>query len=117
MDGIKQQGVYKLVDRPAGVKCIPLIWVFKIKQPKAGELIGRFKARCCLLGNVMEQSDQSYASPTPKLSTLRYALSWAAKTGAAVWSADVEQAFSPGLSTLSRVFWDLTLREQTKGSF
>jgi hypothetical protein len=41
----------------------------------------------------MEQSDQSYASPTPKLSTLRYALSWAAKTGAAVWSADVEQAF------------------------
>jgi hypothetical protein len=93
MDGIRQQGVYKLVDRPAGVKCIPLIWVFKIKQPKAGELIGRFKARCCLLGNVMEQSDQSYASPTPKLSTLRYALSWAAKTGAAVWSADVEQAF------------------------
>jgi hypothetical protein len=25
MDGIKQQGCYKLGDRPAGVKCIPLI--------------------------------------------------------------------------------------------
>jgi hypothetical protein len=41
----------------------------------------------------MDPSDQNFSSPTPRLSSFRYALSWAAKTGAAVWSADVEQAF------------------------
>jgi hypothetical protein len=34
MEGLKNAQVYKLVDRPSGVKCIPLVWVFKIKQPK-----------------------------------------------------------------------------------
>ena len=70
-----------------------MVWVFKIKQPKIGEEIGRFKARCCLLGNLMDPSNLNFSSPTPRLSSFRYALSWAAKTGAAVWSADVEQAF------------------------
>jgi hypothetical protein len=93
MRGIKEAHTYKLVDRPSGVRCIPLVWVFKIKQPLAGETIGRFKARCCLLGNIMLASDQDFASPTPRLSTFRYLLSYAAKTGAHVWSADVEQAF------------------------
>ena len=93
IQGLKDANVYRLVDRPSGVRCIPLVWVFKIKQPKAGEDIGRFKARCCLLGNIMLASDQDFASPTPRLSTLRYLLSWAAKEGAAVFSADVEQAF------------------------
>ena len=93
VDGLKKANLYKLVDRPSGVKCIPMVWVFKIKQPKVGEEIGRFKARCCLLGNLMDPSDQNFSSPTPRLSSFRYALSWAAKTGAAVWSADVEQAF------------------------
>ena len=93
IQGLKDANVYKLVNRPSGVRCIPLVWVFKIKQAKAGEEIGRFKARCCLLGNIMLASDQDFASPTPRLSTLRYLLSWAAKEGAAVWSADVEQAF------------------------
>jgi len=93
MEGLKNAQVYKLVDRPSGVKCIPLVWVFKIKQPKIGETIGRFKARCCLLGNIMDPSESSFSSPTPRLSSFRYALSWAAKTGAHVWSADVMQAF------------------------
>jgi hypothetical protein len=93
MRGIKEAHTYKLVDRPSGVRCIPLVWVFKIKQPLAGETIGRFKARCCLLGNIMLASDLDFASPTPRLSTFRYLLSYAAKTGAHVWSADVEQAF------------------------
>ena len=93
MRGIKEAHTYKLVDRPSGVRCIPLVWVFKIKQPLAGETIGKFKARCCLLGNIMLASDQDFASPTPRLSTFRYLLSYAAKTGAHVWSADVEQAF------------------------
>ena len=57
------------------------------------ETIGRFKARCCLLGNIMDPSESSFSSPTPRLSSFRYALSWAAKTGAQVWSADVMQAF------------------------
>ena len=91
--GIKEANTYKLVDRPSGVRCIPLVWVFKIKQPLPGETIGKFKARCCLLGNIMLASDQDFASPTPRLSTFRYLLSYAAKTGAHVWSADVEQAF------------------------
>jgi hypothetical protein len=91
--GIREANTYKLVDRPSGVRCIPLVWVFKIKQPKVGETIGKFKARCCLLGNIMLASDQDFASPTPRLSTFRYLLSYAAKTGAHVWSADVEQAF------------------------
>jgi hypothetical protein len=93
IEGLKKANLYKLVDRPSGVKCIPMVWVFKIKQPKIGEEIGRFKARCCLLGNLMDPSDQNFSSPTPRLSSFRYALSWAAKTDAAVWSADVEQAF------------------------
>ncbi len=85
IEGLKKANVYKLVDRQFGVKCIPLVWVFKIKQPKirVGEEIGRFKARCCLLGNLMDPSDQNFSSPTPRLSSFRYALSWAAKTGAA----------------------------------
>jgi hypothetical protein len=91
--GIKEANTYLLVDRPSGVRCIPLVWVFKIKQPLAGETIGKFKARCCLLGNIMLASDQDFASPTPRLSTFRYILSYAAKTNAFVWSGDVERAF------------------------
>ena len=41
----------------------------------------------------MLASEQDYASPTPRLSTFKYMLCYAAKTGAQVWSADVEQAF------------------------
>ena len=93
IQGLREANTYKLVDRPSGVRCIPLVWVFKIKKPKAGEDIGRFKAGCCLLGNLMPASDSDFASPTPRLSTFRYLLSNAAKTGAHVWSADVEQAF------------------------
>ena len=93
IQGLREANTYKLVDRPSGVRCIPLVWVFKIKQPKAGEDIGRFKARCCLLGNLMPASDSDFASPAPRLSTFRHLLSNAAKTGAHVWSADVEQAF------------------------
>ena len=59
--GIREANTYKLVDRPSGVRCIPLVWVFKIKQPKVGETIGKFKARCCLLGNIMLASDQDFA--------------------------------------------------------
>ena len=57
IQGLREANTYKLVDRPSGVRYIPLVWVFKIKQPKVGEAIGRFKARCCLLGNLMPASD------------------------------------------------------------
>ncbi len=82
--GRREANTYKLADRPSGVRCIPLVWGFKIKQPKVGETIGKFKARCCLLGSIMLASDQDFASPTPRLSTstFRYLLSYAAKTGA-----------------------------------
>jgi hypothetical protein len=46
MRGIKEAHTYKLVDRPSGVRCIPVVWVFKIKQPLpvAGETVGKFKS-------------------------------------------------------------------------
>ena len=44
--GLKGANVYKLVNasRPSRVRCIPLVRVFKIKQARACEEIGRFKA-------------------------------------------------------------------------
>jgi hypothetical protein len=44
--GLKGANVYKLVNpsRPSGVRCIPLVWVFKTKQARACEEIGCFKA-------------------------------------------------------------------------
>ena len=41
IQGLREGNTYKLVDRPSGVRYIPLVWVFKIKQPKVGEAIGR----------------------------------------------------------------------------
>ena len=37
IQGLREANTYKLVDRPSGVRCIPLVchqWVFKIKQPR-----------------------------------------------------------------------------------
>ncbi len=44
--GSKGASVYKLVNpsRPSRVRCIPLVRVFKMKQARACEEIGRFKA-------------------------------------------------------------------------
>ncbi len=42
-NGLQETGVYKLVKRPSGSKCIPIVWVLKIKAPKLGEQLGRFK--------------------------------------------------------------------------
>jgi hypothetical protein len=35
-NGLKEAGVYKLVERASGIKCIPIVWVLKIKAPKLG---------------------------------------------------------------------------------
>jgi hypothetical protein len=92
-NGLKEAGVYKLVERPSGIKCIPIVWVLKIKAPKLGEQLGRFKARAVLLGNLMEASPHGNSSPTPRLSTFRYLLSYAAKHNLFAFSADITQAF------------------------
>ena len=45
-NGLKEAGVSKLAERPSGIKCIPIcVWVLKIKAPKLGEQLGRFKAQ------------------------------------------------------------------------
>ena len=93
-NGLQETGVYKLVKRPSGIKCIPIAWVLKIEAPKLGEQLGRFKDRAVPLGNLMEASPHGNSSPTPRLSTFRFLPSYAAKHNCQrfTFSADITQA-------------------------
>ena len=44
MDSLKENGVFEIVDRPAGKKVIKSKWVFRVKTNELGE-IEKYKAR------------------------------------------------------------------------
>ena len=49
MGGLKENGVYEIVDRPAGKKVVKSKWVFRVKTNELGE-VGKYKARVAANG-------------------------------------------------------------------
>jgi hypothetical protein len=97
MQGMWQRNAWKLIDKvpqqDRGKPILPMVLVFKYKPPKVPGEEGIFKVRCCLLGNRLDKSTSSVPAPTPRISTVKFMLSMAAKQNMHVLATDVTQAF------------------------
>ena len=94
---LQAHGTWSLQQTPAGVKPIPLKWVFKVKTDAAG-LTQRFKARLVAKGFHQREGvdfDEVYA-PVSKYATLRALLALVAARDLELHQLDIKTAFLNG---------------------
>jgi hypothetical protein len=97
MDSLQSHETWTVERTPAGVKPIPVRWVFKVKRDEHGR-VQRYKARLVAKGFHQQQGvdyDEVFA-PTSKFSTLRMMLAEAAVSGNYLAQLDIKTAFLYG---------------------
>ena len=94
MKSLRDNGVYKLVNRPRGKKVVKSKWVFRVKTNASGE-VDRYKAR--VVAKVYSQVegvdyDQTF-SPTVRFESIRQLVALGASEGMEMHQMDVTTAF------------------------
>ncbi|KAM3511814.1 hypothetical protein MY11210_004569 [Beauveria gryllotalpidicola] len=91
---LKQMGTWSKVDRVAGVKPIPLKWVFTYKLNPDGTLL-RCKARIVVRGDLqaLTESEETYAA-TLAARSFRIVIALAAQFGMVIFQFDIKNAFT-----------------------
>jgi len=97
MRSLLENGTWELVERPEGVKPIPMKWVYKIKRDAQGN-VERYKSRLMTKGFLHKQGvnfEEVYALMN-KHTTLRALLSFVAQQDLELHQLDVKTAFLHG---------------------
>lgn len=94
MDSLQENGVYEIVDRPAGKKVVKSKWVFRVKTNELGE-VEKYKARVVAKGFSQVEGvdyDQTF-SPTVRFESIRQLVAMGASKGMKMHQMDVTTAF------------------------
>ena len=94
MDSLKENGVYEIVDRPAGKKVVKSKWVFRVKTNELGE-VEKYKARVVAKGFSQVEGvdyDQTF-SPTVRFESIRQLVAMGASKGMNVHQLNVTTTF------------------------
>ncbi len=97
MRSLLENGTWELVERPEGVKPIPMKWVYKIKRDAQGN-VERYKSRLMTKGFLHKQGvnfEEVYALMN-KHTTLRAMLSFVAQQDLELHQLNVKTAFLHG---------------------
>ena len=94
MDSLKENGVYEIVDRPAGKKAVKSKWVFCVKTNEPRE-VEKYKARVVAKGLSQVEGidyDQTFSS-TMRFESIRRLVAMGASKGMKMHQMDVTTAF------------------------
>ena len=94
MDSLKEDGVYEIVDRPAGKKMVKSKWVLCVKTNELGEM-EKYKARVVAKGFSEVEGidyDQTF-SPTMRFESIRQQVALGTSKGMKMHQMDVTTAF------------------------
>ncbi len=97
MRSLLEDGTSKLVERPEGVKPIPMKWVYKVKQDARGN-VERYKSRLVAKGFLQKQGVdfEKVYTPVSKHTTLRALLVIVTQQDLELHQLDVKTAFLNG---------------------
>jgi hypothetical protein len=97
MEAIKRNGMWELMELPAGGKKVGVKWVYKTKLNEHGA-VDKYKARLVVKG-YSQQYGVDYTevfAPVARMETIRLVVALAAQRGWTIYQLDVKSAFLYG---------------------